>query len=76
MCSDGMPARRPASRARARAAAGTACARSARRVRRARGVRMAELGHGNIRAVTHCHHSAHDIDRTFAIVREILSSAS
>ncbi|KGC95658.1 L-allo-threonine aldolase [Burkholderia pseudomallei MSHR4377] len=42
----------------------------------ARGVRMAELGHGNIRAVTHYHHAAHDIDRTLAIVREILSGES
>ncbi|AOJ09896.1 GntG family PLP-dependent aldolase [Burkholderia mayonis] len=42
----------------------------------ARGVRMAELGHGNIRAVTHYHHSADDIDSTLAIVRDVLSGAS
>lgn len=30
----------------------------------------------NIRAVTHCRHSADDIDSTLAIVRDVLSGAS
>lgn len=36
------------------------------------GIRMAELGHGNIRAVTHYHHDAQQIDATIAAVRRIL----
>lgn len=39
-----------------------------------RGVRMAELGHGNIRAVTHYHHGNEQIDETLAHVRDILEA--
>ena len=41
-----------------------------------RGIRMAELGHGNVRAVTHCHHTAEDIDTTVEAVRRILAAAN
>jgi threonine aldolase len=40
-----------------------------------RGVRMAELGHGNIRAVTHYHHTPQTIDQTVHIVRDLLEAA-
>jgi threonine aldolase len=40
-----------------------------------RGVRMAELGHGRIRAVTHYHHTPQSIDRTVGIVRDLLETA-
>lgn len=40
----------------------------------ARGIRMAELGHGNIRAVTHYHHRQEDVDTTLRHVDDILNA--